>query len=132
VSWCYKLDFGYRESRLEGECAAEGSHPGPEHPCPDLRGDERDERDAVADGQGCPTCALPRQRGGRCASQRSVAAGPTGVGALQATPETMPLGLIREIGTLPEVASKVQHGRSAMLHRKLRVTILPLIMADLP
>jgi len=91
---------------------------------PDLRGDEREERDAVADGQGCPTCALPRQRGGRCASQRSVAAGPTGVGALQAKPETMPLGLIREIGTLPEVAFKVQHGRSAMLHRKLRVTIL--------
>jgi hypothetical protein len=61
-----------------------------------------------------------------------VAAGPTGVDALQATPETMPLGLSREIGTLPEVAFKVQHGRSAMLHRKLRVTILPLIMADLP
>jgi hypothetical protein len=99
---------------------------------PDLRGDEREERDAVAGRQGCPTCALPRRRGGRCASQRSVAAGPTGVDALQATPETMPLGLSREIGTLPEVAFKVQHGRSAMLHRKLRVTILPLIMADLP
>ena len=24
MSWCYKLDFGYRESRLGGEWAAEG------------------------------------------------------------------------------------------------------------
>jgi len=131
VSWCYKLDFGYRESRLEGECAAEGSHPGPEHPCPDLRGDERDERDAVADGQGCPTCALPRQRGGRCASQRSVAAGPTGVGAAGYAGDDA--ARIDPRHRHPSGGGvKVQHGRSAMLHRKLRVTILPLIMADLP